>query len=85
MEFADWCSTFFRAAARHGIFYYIVGHGKTRRWRKLKLGRADDVSLADAIAEAERIRSLLGPVPIRSPKKARIVTPSNLLNLRLNA
>jgi len=39
--------------------HYDVDIGKTRARRKLKIGRLDEVSLAQAISEAERLRPLI--------------------------
>jgi integrase len=39
--------------------YYDVAVGRKRRRRKLKIGRLDDIALADAIAVAERQRSAI--------------------------
>src|SRR6516164_171526 len=39
--------------------HYDVEAGKHRKRRKHKIGRIDEVSLADALAEAERVRPLI--------------------------
>ena len=39
--------------------HYDIEVGKTRKRRKLKLGRLDEVALAQATAEAERLRPLI--------------------------
>ena len=38
-------------------FYYDVVQGRTRRRRKHKIGRLDEIGLAEATAEADRLRS----------------------------
>ena len=40
-------------------FHYDAEVGKRRERRKLKIGRLDDASLADALGEAERLRPLI--------------------------
>ena len=54
-------------------FHYDAEVGKRRERRKLKIGRFDDVALAQALGEAERLRPLIrqGADPV-SQKTAHV-------------
>ena len=68
-------------------FHYDAEVGKTRKRRKLKLGRFDDVTLSEALTSAERLRPLIrqGADPVARKIQTRdALTFSDLATARLD-
>ncbi len=67
-------------------FHYDAEVGKRRERRKLKIGRLDEMSLAQALAEAERLRPLIrqGADPVlRKAASREAITFAELVAARL--